>query len=58
MLHIDIYLDKWSNFDQKNQNSLGIRHKKLGISTENGRGRITRRENAQKLKSQIVDRVD
>ena len=40
MHHIDIYLDKWSNFDQKNQNSLGIGYKKLGISTENDRERI------------------
>ena len=36
----------------KNQNSLGIGHKKLGISTEKSRGRITRQENAQKVKSQ------
>ena len=31
----------------KNQNSLGIRHKKLGISIEKGRKRITRQENAK-----------
>ena len=40
----------------KNQNSLGIGHKKLGISTEKGRGRITRQGNAQKVKREPVDR--
>ena len=42
----------------KNQNSFGIGLKTLGISTEKGRVRIRKRENAQKVKSQTVDRVD
>ena len=33
----------------KNQNSLGIGHQNLGISTEKGRRRITRQENAKNL---------
>ena len=39
----------------KNQNSLGIGHQKLGISTEKGMGRITRQGNAQKVKREPVD---
>ena len=37
MLHIDIYLYN-GQFLTKNQNSLGIGHKKLGNSIEKGRG--------------------
>ena len=36
MHHIDIYLDN-DQISTKNQNSLGIEHQKLGISTEKGR---------------------
>ena len=57
MHHIDIYLDNCQILT-KNQNSLGIGHKKLGISVEKGRGRIKKGENTQKLKSQNVDRAD
>ena len=56
MHHIDIYLDNCQILT-KNQNSLGIGHKKLGISVEKGRGRIKKGENMQKLKSQNVDRL-
>ena len=57
MHHIVIYLEN-GQILTKNQNSLGIRHKKLWISTENGRG-ITKRGNEQKkLKNQIVDCID
>ena len=45
-------------FWTKNQNSFGIEHQKLGISTKKGKGETTERENAQKLKSQSVDLVD
>ena len=47
MHHIDIYLDN-GRISTKNQNSFGIGHKKLGISIENGKGRIKKRENMQK----------
>ena len=57
MHYIDKYLDN-GQISTKNKNSLGIRHKKLGISTEKGRGRIKKRENAQKEKNQTVDCVD
>ena len=46
MHHIVIYLDN-GQILTKNQNSIGIGHKKLWISTENGRG-ITKRGNEQK----------
>ena len=41
MHHIGTYLDN-GQISTKNQNSLGIRHKQLGISTEKGKGRITK----------------
>ena len=41
MHHIEIYLNN-GQISTKNQNSHGIRHKKFGISTENGRRRITK----------------
>ena len=41
----------------KNQNSLDIGHKKLGISTKKGRGRITRQENAKKIGALTVDQA-
>ena len=39
----------------KNQNSLGIGHKKLGISTENGKEKVTRQENAKKIGALTID---
>ena len=51
MNHIDIYLEN-DQISTKNQNSLGIGHKKLGISIEKGKGEgITKQENAQKKKN-------
>ena len=40
-------LKKWSILDQK-ANSLGIEHKKLGNSTEKGRGRKKKNEKVHK----------
>ena len=40
-------LKKWSILDQKS-NSLGIEHKKLGNSTEKGRGRIKKMKKCTK----------
>ena len=37
MHHIDIYLDNGQIWT-KNQNSLGVKHKKLGISTKRAGG--------------------
>ena len=51
MHHIDIYLDN-VQFLTKNQNFLGIGHKKLGISIENGMRMITKWICAPKLESQ------
>ena len=57
MHHIEIYLDNGQIWT-KIQNSLGIGHKKLRISTKNGR-RGSQIEKVHKiLKSQNIDRVD
>ena len=54
--HINIYLGKWSNFDQKIKIPLALDIKNLGISTEKGGRRIMRRENAQQSKHCCIDR--
>ena len=46
MHHIDIHLDD-GQISTKNQNSLGIGHKKLGISTKKGEGRILKGKSVQ-----------
>ena len=65
MHHLDIYLDN-GQILTKNQNSLGIEHKKLRISTENGRNRgkegggkgsqIEKVRNFEK--SKVIDHID
>ena len=56
MHHIDIYLDN-DQISTKNQNSLGIGHKKFQLKRAGGGDHKTRKC-TKKLKNQIVDRID